>query len=243
MTAKDLNLSLDPGLLQSTRSRDSGAAARASTPPGISEKVAPPTATPLGGKPQWKAAAAIALLNIAIILGAGYWLIEHSNMLPKTDRLASVELNQAVRTDLAELNIQLSALHDEVQSLKLSQNEQRELIKSSLQEAQLLREKAQKKSNLAKEKPAEVATLAEDKDWYVNLGSFTSAKEASGLQRKMLAIGYQPQIKTQKDQDQITHSVVLSGFKNRKSAEVAAKLLMEQTNLDSLWVWQGNTEG
>ncbi|MFT4823212.1 MAG: hypothetical protein ACI9J0_001128, partial [Cryomorphaceae bacterium] len=26
-------------------------------------------------------------------------------------------------------------------------------------------------------------------------------------------------------------------------AEVAAKLLMEQTNLDSLWVWQGNGEG
>jgi hypothetical protein len=229
MTAKDLNLSLDPGLLQSTSSRDSSPAASVSAPPGRSEKVHSPAATPRREKPQWKGAAAVAMLNIAIIVGAAYWLLEHADMLPKVDQAAAVELDRGIRTDLAELNIQISALRDEVQSLKLSQNEQSELIESSLQEAKLLQKESQKKSNLTKEKPVEVVTLKKDKDWYVNLGSFTSAKEASDLKEKMLTTGYQP--------------VVLSGFKNRKSAEVAAKLLMEQTNLDSLWVWQGNGEG
>ena len=237
MTAKDLNLSLDPGLLQSTTTPGSAM----TSPSSISRDSREPVGSPI--KSPWKATALIALLNIATVLGAGYWFVELSGKMPTVDRTASAEADQAIRTDLAELNIQISALQDEIQNLRLAQNEQRELLKSSIRETQLPKDKPQKSANLAKEKPAEVAKLVEDKDWYVNLGSYTSSKEANRLRQKMLAIGYQPQIKKQKDQNQMSYKVVLPGFKNRESAEVAAKLLMEQTNLDSLWVWQGSEEG
>lgn len=239
MTTKDLNLSLDPGLLQSTNTRSSAAA----MPPEIRQPMGSHVFESKAAKTPWKVAALIALLNIAAVLGAGYWFVELSGKMPTADGTASAEANQAIRSDLAELNIQISALQDEIQNLRLAQNEQGELLKSSIQKIQLPINKPQKKTNLAKEKPAEVAKLVEDKDWYVNLGSFTSSKEADSLRNKMLTIGYQPQIKKQRDDNQVAYKVVLPGFKNRESAEVAAKLLMEKTDLDSLWVWQGSEEG
>ena len=235
MTAKDLNLSFDQGLLQSTNRT-------ALTSSGTREPVGSPFSETRTAKSSWGATAFIALLNIAIVLGVGYWFVELSGKMPISGSAASAEGNQAIRTDLAELNIQISALQDEIRNLRLAQNEQGELLRSSIQEIPLPTEKPQKKSNIAKEKPIEVAKLVEDINWYVNLGSFTSSGEADRLRKKMLAIGYQPEIKRQKVQNQMSYKVVLPGFKNRESAEVAAKLLMEQTDLDSLWVWQGSEE-
>ncbi|MFK8047075.1 MAG: SPOR domain-containing protein [Halioglobus sp.] len=243
MTTKDLNLSLDPELLQTTTASGPAVADTPAPPPDTREPISAPPVTGYSAKPPWKSTALIALLSVATVLGAAYWFVELSGKMPTAQRADSEEANRAIRSDLAELNIQISALQNEIQRLELAQNRQGELLKASIKEIKLPKDKLQKSKNLAKEKPDEVAKLVEDKDWYVNLGSFTGAKEAEGLRKKMLAIGYQPQIKKQQDQYQMSYKVVLPGFKNRESAEVAAKLLMEKTNLDSLWVWQGSEEG
>jgi len=243
MTTKDLNLSLSPDLLQPRQTGNNHSPNIPADNPQMTPRESNKKPESVTTASPWKAAGAIAIMNIAVFLAAGYWLIEHSGKVLSDPAPNATAGAASLKRDFAELNLQLSALQDEIQNLRHSQNAQSDLLDSALKNLQFLEKRTEKTEELPKEKPKAVETLAEDRDWYVNLGSFTSAKEALSLRKKMSAIGYKPQIKKRKEQNQMTHKVVLPGFKNRESAEVAARLLMDQTDLDSLWVWQGSNEG
>ncbi len=203
---------------------------------------------------------AIALLLLFLLL-AGLWLTNKSSQ-PATNSLAqstrtssAIEANQA---QLGALNNQVLSLQQQFEQLKLSLQEQQNLIdtnsKNLNKEIQALAQQLQASNTKAASKsiPSETdlskaipnkksATTAPKKatnHWYVNIGTFSSKKSAQKLQKQLSALGHSAQINTTSLENKPAYRVQLPGFKDREAAELAARQVMDKTNLNGLWAWK-----
>lgn len=208
---------------------------------------------------------AITFLLLVLLL-AGLWLpyqggpsaTDSFNQITSTN--SAIEANQV---QLETLNNQMLSLQQQVEQLKLSLHEQQSLIatnsKDLNKEIQVLAHQLQISNTAATSKPVpsevssskaiptkatpnkESATTAPKKTtnhWYVNIGTFSSKKSAKKLQNQLSALGHSAQINTTSFENKPAYRVQLPGFKDREAAELAARQVMDKTNLNGLWAWK-----
>lgn len=203
---------------------------------------------------------AITLLLLFLLL-AGLWLTNQSSqsatnaITQSTSTSSAIEANQA---QLDTLNKQVLLLQQEVEQLKLSLQEQQNLIDTNskdlnkeiqalAQQLQVFNTKAASKpipseTDLSKAIPNKESTTTAPKKatnhWYVNIGTFSSKKSAQKLQNQLSTLGHSAQINTTSLENKPAYRVQLPGFKNREAAELAARQVMDKTNLNGLWAWK-----
>ena len=202
----------------------------------------------------------IALLLLFLLL-AGLWLTNQSSQSETDTFTQSTSTSSAIKvnqTQLETLNNQVLLLQQEVEQLKLSLQEQQSLINTNSKDLnkeiqalslQLQAPKAKvaskpilSEADLSKAIPnKESATTAPKKatnHWYVNIGTFSSKKSAQKLQNQLSTLGHSAQINTTSLENKPAYRVQLPGFKNREAAELAARQVMDKTNLNGLWAWK-----
>ncbi len=238
MTRKDLNLSLDRGLLEPSANQHR-------TPHGPDDGVqlasrkqnkrpAGQTRGHAGGG-QWTAItiALIAVANMLFLMVAGIWLSGHTFDSAARPGAARAEITPELGLLLAQINNRLSTIDQQLGDLHLALDKQQAIIvPDSFDIDSHLREALSQDENTT-DAPPPAAT------WHINLGNFDSREVALGLQQRMQAIGHQTRIKPTTSDDKTSFLVVLAGFDQRESAELVAKQIMEQTDLNSLWVAEG----
>jgi|GEM_PF-660212 len=203
----------------------------------------------------------IALLLLLLLL-AGLWLTNQSNQ-SATDSFNSVSsTNQSIEANQAQLeklNNKVLSLQQQIEQLKLSLHEQQSLITTSSEgmnkeiralSHQLQTSKAKATSNPTPTSEAIPGKATSSKEsntpapkkttnnWYVNLGTFSSKKSAQRLQKQLSVLGHSAQINTTSLEDKLAYRVQLPGFTDRESAELAARQVMDKTNLNGLWAWK-----
>lgn len=290
MTNKDLHLALDQNLIQlSSKQKDEDEQTSHDVETGNLESITdfsqdyqnPPNndhAEPPPTFKEWTEAIrqsprlklAIALLFLFLLL-AGLWLTNQSSQSATNSLTQSTSTNSAIEANQAQLdtlNNQVLSLQQQVEQLKLSLQEQQNLIdtnsKDLNKEIQALAQKLQasntkaasesipsetglNKTTSSKATPnkaipnKESATTAPKKatnHWYVNIGTFSSKKSAQKLQNQLSTLGHSAQINTTSLENKPAYRVQLPGFKDREAAELAARQVMDKTNLNGLWAWK-----
>ena len=236
MTTKDLNLSLDPVLLQTKLTPQANTAANHTTAdyhePNTSKSAANPGVKAFN---PWLATLTVAAANIIFLGGVGYWLLHNNLLWAPPAPPVPVEVSLALTLRLNEIDDKLKTLQVQMDHQLLATDQQQQIILLTQQDLAkqlvlLTPDIATAPKTDEKALPAAV--------WNVNLGSFQSKKEAIALQQKIAAAGYEPTILTLTVEDTTTHKLAIAGFLDQDSAEDAAKNLMEKTDLDSLWVWK-----
>lgn len=255
MTAKDLHFSLDAGLTppESQSARQATAARGQTRPrlapvPGARPEGRPKRRQPAAVKTnrQWLAVAAIALLNMAFLALAALWLTGNAYQFDgagsrtansadavSASTLAAMQAGLTERTEQLgqQLGEQLGQqLDPQLQSLQSTLQEQGRLL------AALQSEVAQLRGRLA---ATAVTTPAQAsaKGWHINLGSFPTTRGALELQQQMKAWGHAALVRPETADGETSYRVLIDGFRDRETADNAARKIMEQTNLNGLWVW------
>lgn len=204
---------------------------------------------------------AIALLLLFLLL-AGLWLTNQSSQSATDSFSQSTSTSSAIKANQAQLetlNNQVLLLQQEVEQFKLSLQEQQSLTNTNSKdlnkEIQALALQLQASKTKAASKPIpneadlskkdipnkESATTTPKKatnNWYVNIGTFSSKKSAQKLQNQLSALGHSAQINATSLENKPAYRVQLPGFKDREAAELAARQVMDKTNLNGLWAWK-----
>lgn len=238
MTRKDLNLSLARDLLEpaaqqyrapqnpdavvefSSRQRQQRAAGQKSRQPG-------------GG--QWSAItiAVIAVANMLFLMVAGIWLSGHTYDSAARPGAASVETSPEINLLLLQIDNRLKTVEQQLGGLQLALDEQQPIMASDSFDIDSHVRDTLSQQEIAIDAPAPAPA------WHINLGNFDSREVALGLQQRLQAIGHQTRIKPVTSDDKTSYLVVLAGFDQRESAELVAKQIMAQTDLNGLWVAEG----
>lgn len=193
---------------------------------------------------------AITLLLLFLLL-AGLWLTNQRNQSATDSFNQSASTSSAIEANQAQLetlNNQVLPLQQKIEQLQLSLQEQQRLIdtnsKDLKKEIQTLAHQLQASKTKAASKPIpnkESTTPAPKKatnHWYVNIGTFSSKKSAERLQNQLAALGHSAQISITSLENKPAYRVQLPGFKDREAAELAARQVMDKTNLNGLWAWK-----
>jgi len=238
MTNKDLHLALDQNLIQlSSKQKDEGNQTSHDAETANLESITdfsqgyqnpannhqtepPPTfkewIEAIRQSPRFRLTIALLLL---FLLLAGLWLTNQSNQSATDSFSQSTSTSSAIKANQAQietLNNQVLLLQQEVEQLKLSLQEQQNLIdtnsKNLNKEIESLTQQLQASNTKAASKPIlsetdlskaipnkESATTAPKKatnHWYVNIGTFSSKKSAQKLQNQLSTLGHSAQINT-----------------------------------------------
>ena len=241
--SKDLNLSLDSSLIASQPETPSARQ-------GKSQRQKAPALTPGGNRPGTNArqglatviACAIFAINAAFLLWAGYWLTEQQQSRePVAIEVDTTELVSTLTPTLQNLSAETQSLQEEVNQLYLQLAEQRQLLADSHHIITARLEEALEKKPVSAISPALTPTAKlPPKNWYVNLGTFSTDIAAKKLQQQIKALGYSAVITSVKLDNMSAYRVQLPGFSDHESAEATAQKIMQQTDLNGLWAWQNN---
>lgn len=236
MTTKDLNLSLDPVLLQTKLTPQAHTAANHTTA-DYREPNTSKSSVNTGAKASspWFAALTVAAANVIFLGGVGYWLFHNNLLWAPPAPPVPLEVSLALTLRLNEIDDKLKSLQVQMDHQLLATDKQHQIVLLTQQD--LAKQLVLLTPDIATvpatdEKPLAAAV------WNVNLGSFQNKKEAIALQQKVQAAGYQPTIMTLTSDTITTYKLAITGFADQDTAEAAANNLMQKTNLDSLWVWK-----
>lgn len=244
MTDKDLNLSLDQSLLKPRRETD-----QRDTSANTAQSLAEPDLTadhpgldqPKTERPQQTEWLLIAVLvsNLLMVITIIFLLTQQPDTSSSADKLTPTENNnrllleskmdqmdQQFEQSIGQLNLQLEQL--QVSLL----DQQRQQISALLD----LSENIEQKGGDLKKESTETTTSAH---WHVNVGTFSTNEAATQLKKQIGAIGYQAEINHVSLDDKIVYRVQLPGYENRETAENTAREIMNKTNLNGLWAWEG----
>lgn len=252
MTTKDLNLSLDRGLFQPKATGKPGAAAGRSGR-GTDGRATRQAGKPKPGKPvprqtpkSWQAVvtSTMAIANMLFLVLAAIWLSGYAGQPTTRPDAPEAGISPQVEAVQNGIDLRIDALEQQLENIQIAINAQQQLIVSAYQD---IGEKL-----VGVGSPPQASTPAAptgheaddavqpDRDWHVNLGTFSRVEAATEVRSQLEALGYQAQIVSVDLDDSMAHKVILPDFEDRESAEVAATLLMEKTELDSLSVWKGS---
>lgn len=281
MTNKDLHLALDQNLIHlSSKQKDEGDQTPHDTETANLESITdlsqgyqnpannhypepPPTfkewIEAIRQSPRFRLAITVLLL---FLLLAGLWLTNQSSQSETDTFTQSTSTSSAIKANQAQLetfNNQVLLLQQEVEQLKLSLQEQQNLIDTNSKDLnkkiEALAQQLQASKTKEASKPIPSKTELRKKDipnkesatttpkkatnhWYVNIGTFSSKKSAQKLQNQLSTLGHSAQINTTSLENKPAYRVQLPGFKNREAAELAARQVMDKTNLNGLWAWK-----
>ena len=237
MTSKDLNLSLDRGLIQSKADHNripQGSDAGVGPASRQHKKRATGPTRGHGGGRQWIAVAVIAVANMLFLMLAGIWLTGHTYDSAARLSAAHAGITPELQLMLAQIDNRLNTIEQQLGGLQSTLDGQQALkVSDTFDIDKQLREALDQHEPTAHTPAPPVA-------WHVNLGNFDSREVALGLQQRLQAIGHATKIKSTKNDDKTAYLVILPGFSDRESAESVAKKIMEQTDLQSLWVAEGD---
>ena len=155
----------------------------------------------------------------------------------------SPSIIKGINTKFETLNKQLLSLQQQLDQITLSIGEQQQLIATSSLDLNAGIQNLSQQIKIAitpkaeTKKPDTVKKIS-TKDWHVNLGTFSTHNAALKLQKKLSTLGHSVQINTTSFDNKTAYRVQLPGFKDRNSAEQAARRIMDQTNLNGLWAWK-----
>lgn len=257
MTTKDLNLSLDRGLLQPKVAHNRNSAAPFAQP-GAAQRDTRPTSRSTTRRParqalsSWHvtAVSGVAIANMLFLVLAGLWLSGHTDRTPTQLADSRLDIAPQLRAMEAGIDVRISSLEQQLENLEVTINAQWQLVATARQDIAGARPQGDSQQALSAEAtstgatPGEVAQTIDpaqqSKDWHVSLGSFSEKNSAASVQGQLQALGYEAQIQSLNIDNTMTHRVILPAFENQKSAEVAATMLMAQTQLDTVSVWQGD---
>ena len=244
MTDKDLNLSLDQSLLKPRRETDQRdtPADTAQTPPetdltadhhGLNQqKIERPRQT------EWLLIAVLAS-NLLMVITIIFLLTQQPDANNSADKLAPAEDSNRLllESKMDQMDRQfeqsISQLNQQLEQLQVSLLDQQRQQTSALLD---LSENIEQKGGDLKKESAETTTSAH---WHVNVGTFSTNEAATQLKKQIDAIGYQAEINLVSLDDKIVYRVQLPGYKDRETAENAAREIMDKTNLNGLWAWEG----
>lgn len=198
--------------------------------------------------------AGLIFINLLFLLLVGLWLLGQNNQ-STTLTPSKIIPPKAVSSDLANnevikaFNQQLITLQTKVKEIELTLHEQQNLIASSSKglsndiqqlEHQLKNIELSNKEKITpapKKETPKAALKPPTTHWYVNIGTFASQDAAQRLQKQLLGLGYSVQINTISIDNKSAYRVQLPGFNDREAAELAARRIMDKTNLNGLWAW------
>lgn len=252
MTTKDLNLSFDRGLLQPKEGRGQRA-----KPGNTRQAASPANARPPGNRVPRKAApqkmrawqnitiAGIAFTNMLFLVVAGMWLTEHTGGLSSQLPSPQPDIAPQLAIMQAKMNQRIDSLEQQLDNLQISINGQQHLIVSAYQDIGTQLKEGHKAaapadtalpSDKSNQEAPKTKQAPSPKGWYINLGSFSKKQAAAELQKQFQALGYATRIQTLTIDNQASYAVILTGFKDQASAEIAVGQLLDQTELDGLTV-------
>ena len=244
MTDKDLNLSLDQSLLKPRRETDQRdtPADTAQTPPetdltadhhGLNQqKTERPQQT------EWLLIAVLAS-NLLLVITIIFLLTQQPDANKSADKLAPAEDSNRLllESKMDQMDRQFeqstSQLNQQLEQLQVSLLDQQRQQTSALLD---LSENIEQKIGDLKKESTETTASAH---WHVNVGTFSTNEAATQLKKQIDAIGYQAEINHVSLDDKIVYRVQLPGYKDRETAENAAREIMDKTNLNGLWAWEG----
>tara|TARA_R110001599_G_scaffold68948_1_gene194007 strand:- start:276 stop:1013 length:738 start_codon:yes stop_codon:yes gene_type:complete len=244
MTDKDLNLSLDQSLLKPRRETDQRdtPADTAQTPPetdltadhhGLNQqKTERPRQT------EWLLIAVLAS-NLLLVITIIFLLTQQPDANNSADKLAPAEDSNRLllESKMDQMDRQfeqsIGQLNQQLEQLQVSLLDQQRQQTSALLD--LSENIEQKGGNLKKESTETTASA----HWHVNVGTFSTNEAATQLKKQIDAIGYQAEINHVSLDEKIVYRVQLPGYKDRETAENAAREIMDKTNLNGLWAWEG----
>lgn len=238
MTRKDLNLSLDRGLLEQGAHQhrappNPDAVVDFSSRQPKQRAARQKSRQPRAG--QWSAItiAIIAVANMLFLMVAGIWLSGHTYDSAARPDATGVDISPEINLLLLQVDNRLKTIEQQLGSLQLALDEQQSIAASdSFDLDSHVRETlGQQQETVTAPAPAPA--------WHINLGNFDSREVALGLQQRLQAIGHQTRIKPATSDGKTSYRVILAGFDQRESAELVAKQIMAQTDLNGLWVAQG----
>lgn len=249
MTAKDLHFSLNSALRRPEppsekaattarpQSRPALAQVAGSRAPGRAPRKLRPAVKP--GRP-WLPVAAIALLNMAFMALAALWLTGSTTPFRAPPVMTNTTSDAAFAPALGELQAAVTdnttQLSEQLHSLQTALREQGQRLATLQAEVAQLRA-APAPAPAAGNNPAQAAPPANL--WHINLGSFSTPQDALELQQRMKALGHAARVQPDRTGSTTEYRVLIDGFGDRESADRTAKAIMEQTNLNGLWVWNG----
>lgn len=196
---------------------------------------------------HWLLTAAIAIVNMLFLGLAAIWLTgtDLKGTFSSPDNNNEIGL-QATMIALQETNQRLAAITLELGSVKAQLSELDAKISSppALEQAPSPSAKptAVLPAQAATSAPAPEVTIAEKQakpaptSWQINLGDYSTRKEARAAQRTLQNIGLQAQISPLKENGMPGFLVSISGFADRQDAEDVASEVMIDTDLNGLWV-------
>jgi cell division protein FtsN len=244
MTDKDLNLSLDQSLLKSRRESD-----QRDSPVAAAQTLSEPTMTadypgldqPKAERPQHTEWLLIAVLasNLLMVIAIIFLLIQQPDTNNSADKLAPAEDNNRLllESKMDQMDRQfaqsIGQLNQQLEQLQVSLLDQQRQQTSALLD---LSENIKQSGSDLKREIIETTTSAH---WHVNLGTFSTNEAATQLKKQIDAIGYQADINHVSLDDKIVYRVQLPGYKDRETAESTAREIMDKTNLNGLWAWEG----
>lgn len=187
--------------------------------------------------------ATLLIVNALFLLWAGFWLSSHNQPPNNVVDTISPSVMKGISTKFETLDKQLLSLQQQLDQIKLSIGEQQLLIATSSldlnKDVQDLTQQVQiALTSKTKTKKPDTVKKVPSKDWHVNLGTFATHDAALRLKKQLSALGHSVQINTTTFDNKTAYRVQLPGFKDRNSAELVARRIMEQTNLNGLWAWK-----
>jgi hypothetical protein len=244
MTDKDLNLSLDQSLLKPRREtdqRDIPTDTAQTSPETDLTEDHPGLKQPKIERPQQTEWLLIAVLasNLLLVITIIFLLTQQPDTNNPADKLAPTENDNrlSLESKMDQMNRQfeqyIGQLNQQLEQFQVSLLDQQRQQTSALLD---LSENIEQKIGDLKKESTGTTTSA---DWHVNVGTFSNNEAATQLKKQIDAIGYQAEINHVSLDDKIVYRVQLPGYKDRETAENAAREIMDKTNLNGLWAWEG----
>lgn len=250
MTNKDLNLALDQSFIQPKPLSERGPThpePQINPAPTSPQNGQDPTTPHLGPVPtgwlsrksprhEW-IIVTVVFANMLFLTLAGFWLSAQENQPSEIKVTKTAPSRDPLKITLSKLDTKLLSLDQKLNQLQLTLNEQQRLIATS----SLNLDKQVQGLSLQLKNTAETApkkSTPPTKAWHVNLGTFSTKEAALRLQQQILALGHQVKINNTSLDDKTAYRVQLPGFKDRESAELIARQIMDKTNLNGLWAWK-----
>ena len=244
MTDKALNLSLDQNLLKPRRETDQRdiPTDTAQTPPETDLTADHPGLNqPKTERPQQTEWLLIAVLasNLLMVITIIFLLTQQPDTNNPADKPAPTENDNRLflESKMDQMNRQfeqsIGQLNQQLEQFQVSLLDQQRQQTSALLD---LSENIEQKGGDLKKESTETTTSAH---WHVNVGTFSNNEAATQLKKQIDAIGYQAEINHVSLDDKIVYRVQLPGYKDRETAENTAREIMDKTNLNGLWAWEG----
>ncbi len=239
MATKDLNLSLDQSLAPGELSHAAKQKPAFGGEPQQLQSGDRKTAFATSSRRNFAAItiSLVVIVNMAFLLLAGIWISTFPGSHAQTNTPSVADATAVVELKIAETNSRLDLLQQQVHELI-------ELIKTQQQFAEASGKVSAEEEPIIKS-GADIIDFTNEStnpvdNWYINLGTFDTEKLASSAQKQLLAMGQQPDIQRTEQVSSTTFELVISGFSDRESAELAAGYIMENSDLNGLSIWKEN---